>query len=403
MSLLTLTPQITWLEAVRALAANKRSRGFGLLVAARPAFLAALQASAGVPLLVITDHPHIAADLAEDLAVWTELPVLTFPALEALPYERVYLDRAVLAERQRGASDLASGKAGIVVAPVRALLQPTPAVGAEGAFLQSLRRNASIHLDSLLTDWVERGYTRSATVDEPTTFAARGGVVDIFPVGADAPVRIELFGNVIESLRTFDPETQRSLEPIDAVEIPTIARLDDEVRRRALGQLSALDTSTLTAEAETLWKADLAKLEAGAGLDELTILEPYLLPERRSLLERLPASARVVVLDPHAVAGAMQDLWTQAQEVQADLEAMGALPADMLPSLLEPGQIETELRSRPTIELFPGSPEEPGDVGLNAVFSPAKLYAGRLRALQHDLQGHLGERVVIATRQADRI
>src|SRR6516164_379086 len=104
--------------------ASSNRRVYGLLDAAKPAILAALSEVVPGPVLVLTAHPQTAHELAQELTFWTDRSVTMFPALESLPYERVHLDRSVLSERETVVRDAASGGIDIIIAPVRALLQP---------------------------------------------------------------------------------------------------------------------------------------------------------------------------------------------------------------------------------------------------------------------------------------
>src|SRR5438105_3404699 len=109
---------ISRLDAVSELSSEEGASSiFGLLVAARPAVAAALAERVRRPLLVVTAQAHTAQELAEEIGRWSARSVALFPALDALPYERVRLDREVLAQRESVRQDLATGKAEIVIAP----------------------------------------------------------------------------------------------------------------------------------------------------------------------------------------------------------------------------------------------------------------------------------------------
>ena len=401
MKLTGITRLISGLEPVSALRASRgHVSAFGLLAAARPALSAALAHGDPYPYLIVTSHPHTARELAEELRCWSERRISFFPAIEALPYERVRLDRAILAEREAAVSALATGDGGIVVAPARALLQRIQRPSNAAATLE-LTTGGHISLERLIAAWVDGGYAESALVDEPGTFARRGGVLDVFPAASQRPVRIELFGNEVESLREFDPVTQRSIEQIERVHIDPIVRLDEEARLRALDELMALDTSSLNAEAQMLWMDDLAQLEAGGSLDELSMFAPYLLTEAGSLVDSLPERATVVLEDAREIAAVMEELTEQAAVVQRDLVESGRLPGGFRPVLLDPDDIRSSLASRRCIELLPGSSEEGMD--LTGLFAPARLYAGGLRALSRDVAAQPERRFVIISHQADRV
>ncbi len=378
-------------------------RTFGLLGAAKPAVAAALAHNAGTQSLLVTAHAQGARDLVHELSLWTDQHVVEFPAIESLPYERVHIDRTVLAQRASIGRDVLAGERQIVVASIRALMQPIATFQPGAARASSVSVNQDIHLDRLLALWNESGYTETALVEEPGTFARRGGVFDVFPAGAECPVRIEFFGNAVESLRTFDPGTQRSLTPITSVEVPPMVSLDQRTRMSALEKLRAVDASHMNAEARTLWLNDLALLEAGAALDELILFGPYLMEGAGSLLELLPVDAAVVVDTAQQTWAALDDLWQQALDVQRGLEDSGNLPANLKAALLTPDIVRVAVSTRRSIEWMAGSaPEGQGD-DWSQLFTPAHLFAGRLRAFVQSVQGGAAERIVIATAQDERV
>ena len=276
MKLTGLSDLIAHLDPITKLAEERQhSRVFGLLQAAHPATLAALASTSAGAVLIVTSHPQSAADLAEELPVWTDRRVELFPAVETLPYERVRVDRTVLAQREMVVRDLAAGDAMIVVAPVRALLQPVqPPFALSGPLV--LEQGQEIAIGKLIEWCVESGYAETALVEEPGTFARRGGVVDVYCGGEEQPVRVECFGNEIESLRAFDSASQRSSSVLPSVAIRPIAALDEHARLAALEALMDVDTSSMNAEAQTRWMDDLGRLEVGAPLDELMVFAPYL-------------------------------------------------------------------------------------------------------------------------------
>ena len=375
---------------------------FGLLRASRPAVAAALAARNDGPVVVITAHPHGALDMCHELSEWTDRSVAHFPAVEALPFERVRLDRNVLAQRETVVRDLLGDTSQVIVAPVRALMQPVR--GADGTVEPSIVQTGdTVQPDVLLRAWVALGYSDVATVEEPGTFARRGGVIDVFPGGEDRPFRIELFGNEVDSIRTFDPSSQRSVAPATSLTVSEIAAVDDDSRQAALDSLLAADTSAMTAEATTAWLEDLARLEAGAGYEELNIFAPYLIPHGCSLLEHLPANALVILDGAGEVWSTAHDLWDQANEVQTGMVQSGTLPPDLPTAILSPDRLHAALADRRTVEWHGGSPTNAEDVDWSGLFVPEKLYAGRVRDFVHDLAGMQGDTVVVVSAQHERI
>jgi len=404
MKLSGLSSLLAQLEPLQSIARGpRRARTFGLLGAAKPAVAAALAHNAGTQTLLVTAHAQGARDLVHELSLWTDQRVVEFPAIESLPYERVHIDRTVLAQRASIGRDILAGEQHIVVASIRALMQPIATFQPGVPRARAVAVSQEIQLERLLGLWNESGYTETALVEEPGTFARRGGVVDVFPAGMDDPVRIELFGNAVESLRTFDPGTQRSLTPIVSVEIPPLVSLDQRTRMSALEKLRAVDVSLMNAEAQTLWLNDLALLEAGSALDELILFGPYLMEGAGSLVEFFQTDATVVMDTAQETWVALDDLWQQALDVQRGLEDSGNLPANLKSALLTPDTVRAAVSARRSIEWMAGSaPEGEGD-DWSQLFTPAHLFAGRLRAFVQSVQGGAAERIVLATAQDDRV
>lgn len=402
MHLTGLTERLSRLPAIADVLGHGRStRISGLLRAARPAAAAAVARHASAPTLYVVAHPQDAAEIAGELSLWHGRRVALFPALEPLPYERVRLDRTVVSERESVTRHMASGEIDMVVAPVRALLQPVPRPE-RASETTTLTVGASVALEKLLARWVESGYADSPVVEEPGTFARRGGVVDVFPVGAERPVRIELFGHTIDSMRAFDPDTQRSIGGVQELVVPPMVALTDDVRRQALERLLELDISTLTAEAATEWMNDLARLEAGAPFDELSVFAPYLLADAGSLAEYVPDGTVVFIDDPDECWAVMAQLCEQARDMQRSRQEEGSLPAGLRPALVEDREVRESLDRMRVVEFLPGST---GDetVDWSSLFAPAPLYGGRLRAFVRDLLGADGQETILATLQHERV
>jgi transcription-repair coupling factor (superfamily II helicase) len=404
MTLLALARILADLEPLTGLRNRLDSfRISGLLQAARPAVIAALAEEAQEPVLVIAAHAQAAHELATELQQWTLRRVAYFPALESMPYERVRMDRAAVATRETLAAAVARGDADIVVAPIRAIMQPISRPGAIDNAPLTISGGERTSIDSVLKRLVERGYAEVDLVEEAGTFARRGGVVDVFPAGMETPTRIEFFGNEVDSLRAFDPVTQRSSAAAESLTVRPMAALTEGVRRSALQRLLELDTSNMSAEAQTMWLDDLARLEAGATIDDVAVFAPYLMSEPCSLVELFPQAATVYVDSAQLCWALIQDLFAQASELQAALETSSNLPPGLIPALKSPGEVEASIRIRRCVELAAGTEGDDEALDFSGLFAPAHLYAGRLRAFQQDLVERATPVTVIASQQHERV
>jgi len=162
---------------------------------------------------------HIARDLdrARQLAELArffapELDILIFPAWDCLPYDRISPNPQLMAERLLTLARLAEPSAGprLVLTTVNAVLQRVPARETVLAGHLVIETGKRLDREALAARLERDGYRRVGTVVEPGEYALRGGLVDIFPIGAARPVRLDLFGTVVESIRHFDPLSQRS-------------------------------------------------------------------------------------------------------------------------------------------------------------------------------------------------
>jgi transcription-repair coupling factor (superfamily II helicase) len=147
--------------------------------------------------------------------------VITFPAWDCLPYDRVSPSRDILGERVEAFSIIAQPlqEPTLILTTVAAFLQriPNPHLLAQKTAWFRVGQQLNLkHLSQQLTDM---GYRRVETVREPAEFACRGGLVDCFPSGEDNPYRLDLFGDEIESIRRFDPLSQRSLDQVDSIQL----------------------------------------------------------------------------------------------------------------------------------------------------------------------------------------
>ncbi len=173
------------------------------------------------PILHVARDDGRLAGLAEAIGFFApEAEVVTFPAWDCLPYDRVSPNGAITAERIAALSRMVAAPAAkrIVLTTVNAALQKViPRAALAGAGMR-LAVGDSIAPEDLAAFLDSDGYNRTGTVMEPGEYAFRGGIIDVFPAGEALPVRLDLFGDSIESIRRFDPETQRSGEAVKVLD-----------------------------------------------------------------------------------------------------------------------------------------------------------------------------------------
>jgi transcription-repair coupling factor (superfamily II helicase) len=219
--------------------ANVAEGAEGLVVSDLARAIAARPRKPTISLAVICrDGPRM-QQLARALEFFApDLAVMQFPAWDCQPYDRVSPHGAILAQRLTTLARLArltgSEKPLIVLTTVNAAVQRVPARDAVAAQALSVAPGHVVPMDSIIA-WLEHnGYSRSSTVREPGEYAVRGGILDLFPAGLDQPVRFDFFGDSLESIRSFDAETQRTLldmRSLDLVPISEFQLVTGTIRR----------------------------------------------------------------------------------------------------------------------------------------------------------------------------
>jgi transcription-repair coupling factor (superfamily II helicase) len=148
--------------------------------------------------------------------------VAVFPALDAMPWQEVSSHAEILETRAVTLWRYTSGLARVVVAPIAAARMRLADAASYAAQARTLARDEEVSLDEFVAHLRRVGYESHDMVEMPGQFTIRGGIVDVFPAEAERPVRLELFGDSVESLREFDPNTQRSVRPIERVTLPPL-------------------------------------------------------------------------------------------------------------------------------------------------------------------------------------
>ncbi len=166
------------------------------------------------PILHLARDDHRLAILADALAFFApDIEVLELPAWDCLPYDRVSPASRLVATRLATLARLLNDpptRPRLVLSTVNAAIQRVPPMAAITAASFHAVPGNRVPMEQFLTFLQEGGFSRSGTVVDPGDFAVRGGIVDLYPPGAEQPVRLDFFGDILESIRTFDPDSQRS-------------------------------------------------------------------------------------------------------------------------------------------------------------------------------------------------
>ncbi len=389
----------------------------GVSEAGRPYLVAALADALGAPLLYVTRSDEQVDAVALALTTLTDgaIPVRTFPALDALPWERLLPDRDTIKSRMNAlilltqATRHAEGVSApaIVVCSARALTQPIMPPDEFGAALLALKTSQRLDPRLLLERLMALGYDFEAEVEEVGQCTHRGGIVDVFSPAMERPVRIEFFGDEIDSIRTFDPETQRSLNSIAEALITPAREALATSGREAAERLAALDAIGLNPAARDRWNDDLEALRERQSFPDIAYYLPYL-HQPSTILAYLPAGAYLVLGDEDAPRLVAEQMAEQGEEARDRLERDGEHPHGLEPAFVAWPTLRPALESLPQAR-FAGLTADEQAPGVGAALAPdlapAQSYGGRLRAFAQDVRKLLGarQRVVVASLQARRL
>ncbi len=278
----------------RADAAGKRPRVAvrGLTGSARAWLAAWLQRRTGRPLLYVVPHGESFEAARDDVEYFRGRgATFAFPEPDALPYDPSSPHPTITAERLEALGRLAAGEAGVVVATVRGVLQRVPRPEKLARAVLRLRVGEDADPRALVERLVFLGYERLPEVESVGTFARRGGILDVYPVGHADPLRVEFDGDTIVSLRRFDAGTQRSLEKLpESLVLPRYEIVVDPAEAESIAQ--------------RLRDAGDPAAKGGANLfhEGMERFAGYYDGALASLLDYLPGDALVIVDDPGALA-----------------------------------------------------------------------------------------------------
>jgi transcription-repair coupling factor (superfamily II helicase) len=364
---------------------NQTLEGLALPRAARLPVMAALHADLQVPMLLLTSRMDHALTLYDELSFWSPGAVrMLFPEPNPLFYEQAAWGSSTRRDRLQALTILAqyhlpgSAKPALpplIVTPARALMARSLP---RRDFLKAsrlLRVGQVIQPELLLRSWVDTGYQTADIVTEQGQFSRRGGILDIWPIAESLPYRLEFFGDEVDTLRQFDPASQRT------------ARQQE---------------SLLITPAREFLPAKAADLGLSVqGLSEYDL--PRLHPAVSSLLDYLPQQAIVLVDDLDIFQATVSEVEEQSVKIRSDYVKEGLLAADFPIPYLTLSEIQDNLAGQAVLELGRSSAVEPSP--LAQVFSPGMRFGGRLKPFIENI-GDLytaGERLVIVSRQVPRL
>jgi len=349
----------------------------------------------------------------------TAPPVLVMPAPESTPYAEIQPDRRASLGRMAVLFRLARGPAPqVLILSAASLCRRVFPRQAFDRRCQKIVAGAVINRDLTVSSLIGAGFTRASVVEDPGTFAVRGAVIDLYPPVYRHPVRIELDGDQIESIRLYDAGTQRTLRRISEVQIHPVRetiRTEGETFRARL--LAAADAAAVPSSRARL---AIDQIESGEAFFGMEALAPIFHAALDPIDAYLPPGALFVVEDPEAVADQMRRSLSRLRETAIARHAEHRLALEPTAFVLSEPEARAAVESRPRVELHTVEIERPpSQPGASASGAPgegalagadahwrirllaesnatlrAELQHARADHTGHEADGHLGTALV---------
>ncbi|NQT72780.1 MAG: transcription-repair coupling factor [Chloroflexi bacterium] len=372
---------------------------------AKPLFLAGLSHNLNLPMLVITPNIERAKVLCDELVTWCnpKHPVLLFPEFNVLPYERLTPDSATVQQRLRVMATLCQPiqPPPLIVASAHALSHKTVSATEFTAVCLLVKSGMRVDMSKLVAHCMDIGYEIQEIVETPGSISKRGGIIDIFSPNNDNPARIEFFGDEIESIRWFDPVTQRSIELSESLTIVPAREMLLPPKDQLERILTELDLSHCSNQARDLMYEDIDLLLSGQWRDGLQFYAPTF--NNFAILDYLPQQTLMVLDDPESIANELEDLDSQANGLRQSQIERGELPRNFpIPYFRWPEIEEKILQYKQQILL-----KKWGDASTSSLFDFGipTTYSGQFPRFFEDTKVHLknGKRIIIVSLQAERL
>jgi transcription-repair coupling factor (superfamily II helicase) len=312
----------------------------GMAASSRSLLMAALYKKTNRSQLVITHNLYQAQKIYEDLSgLLDEDEVWLYPVNELIASEIGVASPELKAQRLEVLNYLSKNKKGIIIAPAAGLRRFLPAKDTWRQHQISLAVGDEIDLEHMLQQLSHMGYERKSMVEAPGDFSLRGGIVDIYPLTEELPIRIELFDTEVDSIRTFTIEDQRSQKKINSISIGPATEfiLTNEEKQRGIQKLEEGLAVTLKNTKDEKIKASIAdnigyeleRLKNGQTIEQLFKYMSLFYEKPASLIDYLPQDG-VVVLD-------------EVSRVQETIEHLEKEEAEWYTALLAEGEIIRDL------------------------------------------------------------
>ena len=379
---------------------NVDASGATVRQGARSAFLASLWRRQRGPLLVITPRPDDARRLHDQLLTYLgeDQPIHLLPEPEVLPYERLAVDANTGNQRLTALAALAgAGRFGasepdvlpLVICSVgSALLYTLPPELMAGVFpatgaLSLWKKGDRIRIETVLGQWLDLGYHNEPVVEAPGSFSHRGGILDVFPTGSEWPLRIELWDDEIDTIRYFDPVSQRSIRPADEVRLaPAREQLPGLAHQQTMeSSIEALDYAKCGNEVRGRMAEELSVLSSEPNPETLSFYNG--LVNQAHLMEYIGVNGLVVLERYGRVEAEALELEERFERMREAREDRGELPVNFPSPHMDWEEFSNRLSGLPQMQLqtWVGDDED-------KIFRPSTPYYGKLEQLAADVRRH---------------
>ncbi|NMC13769.1 MAG: transcription-repair coupling factor [Chloroflexi bacterium] len=380
-----------------AVEAGEKISPLGLRRASRLPLLSALQWSLNRPILLLTDRTDHALTLLDELALWLpDHPRLLFSEPNPLFYENAAWSDNTRRDRLQVLTLLAiyhipgaikPEKHPVIIAPARAVMTRTMPRRDFLKATRTLKPGQFINPEEIIRYWISIGYDTVNTVINPGQFARRGGILDLWPPLNPLPMRIELFGDEIESIREFEPSTQRTVKSNHNTNENKF--LVSPAREFLLPHSQSIEENQQPIE-----------------FSEFHIPLIHLTPA--SVLDYLPAEALILVDDFQSFQETIDEIEEQSIKVRQDYQKDGTLDDNFPVPYLTKSDITDFLQSRQIIDFGYSTEfqyEETPESSIAHQFSVCPRFAGRLKPFIDHVadSSSLGEKIVVVSRQKSRL
>ena len=382
---------------------------------ARAAFLASLWRRRQGPILVVTPRPDDARRLHDQLLTYLgdDQPIHLLPEPEVLPFERLAVDANTSNQRLDALMALSAASR---FAPTAPDVQPLVVCSVGSALIYTLppelmagvfpatgefslwRKGDRVRINTVLAQWLALGYRNEPVVEAPGSFSHRGGILDVYPTGSEWPLRIELWDDEIDTIRYFDPVSQRSIRAAEEVrlapareQLPGLANPETVAART-----EAMDYAKCSVEVRDRMAEELALLPSSPNPETLSFYNGLI--NQAHLMEYIGANGLVVLERSGRVEAEALELEERFQRMREAREDRGELPVNFPSPHMSWEEFSNLLSGVPQMELQTWVSDDE-----DQIFRFNDLYYGQLEQLAADVRSHqAANHAVVAVTQHQR-